>query len=85
MLQIDDWHPDLIDFINVKKTPGMVENANISVRISDAFMDAVKNNLEWELRFPDTRVTQYDEEWDGDIQAWDKKGYTTITYSKHKA
>ena len=65
MLQIEDWHPDLWRFIDVKKTPGMVENANISVRISDDFMAAVKVDGDWQLVFPDTSDPDYDSLWDG--------------------
>lgn len=39
------------DFINVKRINGKVTNANISVNISDAFIEAVKNDENWELYF----------------------------------
>lgn len=39
------------DFLNIKRFPGKVENANISVLISNKFMQAVKNNDLWELKF----------------------------------
>jgi len=45
-------HPDILDFINMKKTPGVMENFNISVSIDKKFMDAVKNNQEYELINP---------------------------------
>ena len=54
MLMINDWHPDVLDFITVKQTMGQVTNANLSVCVSNAFMKAVKEDLEWELVFPDT-------------------------------
>lgn len=43
------WMP--YDFLHVKKIPGRVENANISVKISDEFMRAVLNDLPWQLKF----------------------------------
>jgi ribonucleoside-diphosphate reductase alpha chain len=49
MLMLDDTHPDIEEFITVKKQKGMIEHANLSVCISDAFMDAVKNNANWDL------------------------------------
>ena len=85
MLQIEDWHPDLWRFIEVKKTPGMVENANISVRVSDAFMAAVKADADWELVFPDTADPDYDRLWDGDLEAWRARGKPVRVYETPKA
>lgn len=39
------------DFLHVKHIPGKVENANISVRVTDDFMQAVKDNKDWHLTF----------------------------------
>ncbi|PSR21810.1 MAG: hypothetical protein C7B45_09330 [Sulfobacillus acidophilus] len=85
MLQIEDWHPDVWRFINVKKTPGMVENANISVRISDRFMEAVKNDGDWELVFPDTTDPEYDDLWDGNLENWRQHGKPVVHYETVKA
>ncbi len=85
MLQIEDWHPDLWRFIEVKKTPGMVENANISVRISDGFMSAVKADGDWDLVFPDTTDPDYDETWDGNLEAWKTAGKPVVIYETVKA
>ncbi len=49
MLMLDDNHPDIEEFITVKRTPGKIEHANLSVCVSDAFMEAVKNDTEWNL------------------------------------
>ena len=51
MLSIDCTHPELIDFINIKTDLDKVTKANISVRITDDFMEAVKNNDNWLLYF----------------------------------
>ena len=51
MLSIDCTHPDLEEFIDVKNDLNAVTKANISVRVTDEFMDAVVNNKDWELRF----------------------------------
>ncbi len=80
MLQIEDWHPDIFKFIDAKKTPGMVENANISIRISDAFMEAVKSNGKWDLVFPDTTDIDYDEMWTGNLEDWKKLNKPVIIY-----
>lgn len=74
MLMINDWHPDLMDFITVKQTMGQVTNANLSVCISNGFMKAVKEDLDWDLVFPDTTDPDYDEKWNGDLAAWKALG-----------
>jgi len=47
-----DWHPDLPAFIDAKHTPGVLTNFNLSILVSDAFMDAVRNDELWSLYFP---------------------------------
>ncbi|WP_128657571.1 adenosylcobalamin-dependent ribonucleoside-diphosphate reductase [Paenibacillus sp. 598K] len=85
MLMLNDWHPDLEDFITVKQKMGEVTNANLSVCLSNAFMRAVKEDLEWELVFPDTRDPDYDRLWQGDLQAWRKLGKPVQSYRKLRA
>lgn len=51
MISIDCTHPDLEEFINLKSNLDVCTKANISVRVSDQFMQAVKNNNDWELSF----------------------------------
>ena len=80
MLQLADWHPDVWRFIDIKKTAGMVENANISLRISDAFMEAVKAGGSWDLVFADTEDPAYDSEWNGDLTAWKAGGHKVVVY-----
>ena len=43
MISMDISHPDIEEFIDVKTDLNKVTKANISVRISDEFMHAVKN------------------------------------------
>ena len=50
-------HPNILDFIDMKKTPGMMENFNVSVTIDEKFMRAVKNNEEYDLINPRTKKT----------------------------
>ena len=47
VLRID--HPDVAEFITAKRTPGRWNNFNVSVGVSDAFMQAVANGTDWEL------------------------------------
>jgi len=57
VLRID--HPDIEDFITCKTDESAITNFNISVGITDAFMQAVKNDEDWELRFPDVSSDEY--------------------------
>ena len=47
VLRID--HPDVLDFITAKRTPGRWNNFNVSVGVPDAFMQAVEQDGQWEL------------------------------------
>ncbi|TNE39779.1 MAG: adenosylcobalamin-dependent ribonucleoside-diphosphate reductase [Alphaproteobacteria bacterium] len=47
-------HPDILAFIKAKQDPGRLRMFNLSVLVSDAFMEAVKKDEAWELRFEDT-------------------------------
>ncbi len=53
MLTMDCSHPDVIEFIKIKggADKNKVQFANISIRISDAFMNAVKNNEDWVMSY----------------------------------
>lgn len=42
-------HPDVLDFITAKRTPGRWNNFNVSVGVPDAFMRALDENQPWEL------------------------------------
>ncbi len=59
-------HPDIEDFILAKKVPGRLTNFNLSVLITDPFMEAVKNGGMWELKFKEKvyKTVQARELWD---------------------
>ena len=51
MLTMEIDHPDIEEFIDIKKDLDRVTKANISVKVNDKFMKAVENNKDWELKF----------------------------------
>lgn len=59
MISLDCHHPDLLDFIDAKTSPDAVTKANISVRVTDDFMEAVINDKDWVMSFtrPETNET----------------------------
>ena len=52
MLSVSINHPDSEDFIDAKMEQGKVTGANVSVRIDDGFMQAVKNNADYTQKYP---------------------------------
>lgn len=97
MLTLGDFHPDVFytndpsdplytkDFIGAKMEKGFMEGNNSSILISDEFMEAVKEDKEWKLRFPDTSHPAYNKEWNGNIKEWEAKGYPVIVYRTIRA
>lgn len=51
MISISCEHPDLIEFINLKSNLDICTKANISVRVTDSFMQAVDENSDFTLHF----------------------------------
>ncbi|KKU86559.1 MAG: Ribonucleoside-diphosphate reductase [Candidatus Gottesmanbacteria bacterium GW2011_GWA2_47_9] len=85
MLMLWDWHPDVEEFITVKQDLTRINGANLSVCVSDAFMDAVKNDQNWDLVFPDTNDPDYDTKWDGYMPNWLALGKKPIVYKTIRA
>jgi ribonucleoside-diphosphate reductase alpha chain len=52
MITMDVAHPDIEQFVTIKQDLTKVTGANVSVRISDEFMQAVENDTDFTLRFP---------------------------------
>lgn len=85
MIMMWDWHPDIEEFITVKKESGKILGANLSVCVSDDFMEALKEGDDWHLKFPDTNSEKYRREWNGDLEEWMKKGYPVKIYKTLRA
>lgn len=85
MLMLWDWHPDVEEFITVKQDLSRINGANLSVCVSDAFMDAVKNDRDWDLVFPDVTDPDYDTKWDGYMPNWIALGKKPVVQKTIKA
>lgn len=48
----DIGHPDVKDFIRAKREDGRLRQFNLSLLITDGFMEAVDNDADWPLVFP---------------------------------
>jgi ribonucleoside-diphosphate reductase alpha chain len=82
MVTMSCWHPDVEEYIVSKQTPGRLTKFNMSVLITDDFMNAVNNNLPWNLEFPDYENVSdiYKDEWDGNLKKWKESGFPTVIY-----
>ena len=85
MLILNCWHPDVVEFINSKREMGKITNANISVGITDKFMDAVHADADWDLVFPDASDLDYETMWSGDLDRWIAAGKAVIVHKTVKA
>ena len=79
VLRVD--HPDVEEFITCKTDENQITNFNISVGITDAFMKAVEDDAEWELRFPDVRSPLY-KDFDGTLEQAEAAGLPIKVYKK---
>jgi len=52
MATFDIGHPDVIEFIRAKREDGRLRQFNLSLLITQDFMEAVKGNKDWKLAFP---------------------------------
>jgi ribonucleoside-diphosphate reductase alpha chain len=82
MVTMSVYHPDIEEFITAKQTPGRLTKFNMSVLVSDDFMNAVENNLPWDLEFPDHEKAkeEYKKYWDGNLKTWKAKGFPIKVY-----
>ncbi len=56
MIMLDVDHPDIFEFIHAKESAGVLEGCNISVCLSDTFMEAVERDTDWDLKWQGTTI-----------------------------
>ena len=81
MAMLDCRHPDTIEFIEAKKIPNRLDRFNMSVIITDQFMEALENGGDHEFWFPNIHDEHYDQEWMGDFDDWEAAGYEKVVYA----
>ncbi|MGB2965682.1 MAG: adenosylcobalamin-dependent ribonucleoside-diphosphate reductase [Anaerolineales bacterium] len=82
VLRVD--HPDVESFITCKTDETAITNFNISVGITDKFMNAVQNDDYWELRFPDVKHASY-RKFNGTIDQAEAEGIPILVHKKIRA
>lgn len=64
MLSMDVNHPDIMEFIKIKRDLLQVTGANISIKLNNEFMKAVENDEDYILRFPcDSDISYFSDEY----------------------
>src|SRR5262245_17754093 len=70
-------HPDIEAFIDAKSDPARLRNFNLSVLVTDAFVDAVRRGAPWDLRFAGTVYRTVDAR-----ALWDRMMRATYDYAE---
>ncbi len=70
-------HPDIEAFIDAKRAPGRLRMFNLSVLVTDAFMQAVKEDAAWELKFDGVTLNSLPAR-----ELWDRIMRATYAYAE---
>jgi ribonucleoside-diphosphate reductase alpha chain len=84
MVTMIDTHPDLVKYITAKHVKGALKNFNMSILVSDAFMEAIAEDETWLLYFHIDTVEQRPDEL-RELDFVDDDGVTQYVYSKWRA
>ena len=82
VLRVD--HPDIEEFVTCKANEDAITNFNISVGVTDEFMEAVINDEPWDLRFPDVESIDY-HEFNGTLEQAEDAGIPILVYKTVRA
>ena len=82
VLRVD--HPDIEQFIECKTNENHITNFNISVGITDAFMQAIENDENWDLHFPDVTHPKY-HDFEGSFEQAEELGIPMVVYNQVRA
>jgi ribonucleoside-diphosphate reductase alpha chain len=85
MFMLDIWHPDVMKFIDAKRDNTKITNANVSVGVTDKFMEALSRDEDWTFIFPDTTHPEYDSTWEGNIEDWRARGLPVVEWGTQSA
>lgn len=82
MLILNDKHADIRKFISAKQVDGVITGANISVGISEEFMETKKRGGTWKLGYPEISEMH---EFNGDFQSWEASGRKLVVHEEVSA
>ena len=82
VLRVD--HPDIVSFITCKTDETAITNFNISVGITNAFMEAVIADDTWDLRFPDVKHPSY-RGFNGTLEQAEAQGIPVLVHETVRA
>jgi ribonucleoside-diphosphate reductase alpha chain len=82
VLRVD--HPDIEEFITCKTSENAITNFNISVALTDRFMNALESDDDFELRFPDVNHPKY-RDFDGTLEQAEEAGIPIKVYKTIRA
>lgn len=87
MVTMSLWHPDAREFIEAKERAGVLANFNMSVLVSDDFMEAVRADRMWSFVYPDYegQPELYKRVWDGNLDRWRERGGDVIVHDEMPA